>query len=109
MDGEQLEWFLGIPMQKSILEQQLSSAMLDPSDPEFPCQADAYALETLTQAEVDAFLNMVSSIDHTKLRYDGVTDLITEEVELWLSGSQTQEQTMEYLQNRVGTYLSEQQ
>jgi multiple sugar transport system substrate-binding protein len=109
MDGEQLEWFLGIPMQKSILEQQLSSAMLDPSDPEFPLQTDAYALEALTQEEVDTFLNMVSSIDHTKLRYDGVTDLISEEVELWLSGSQTQEQTMEYLQNRVGTYLSEQQ
>lgn len=101
--------FMGVPMKKSLLEQQLARAMLDPADPEFLYQSDSGNVLAMTEQEADEFLNMVASIAQVKLRYDGVTDIITEEMELWLNGSQTKEQTVDYLQNRVGIYLSEQQ
>lgn len=108
LDEEMLVHFSGISMRKDVLEKQLSTAMLDPSDPEFPYQSDSDDIQALTQEEVDAFISMVCSVDHVKLRYDGVTDIIEEEMKLWYAGKQTKEQTMEYLQNRVGIYLAEQ-
>ena len=108
MNDELSSEFMGIPMLKSTLERQLQLAMLDPSDENFPVQSDEYNMQSLTQEDVDYLLDMIDSIDHIKFRYDGVTNIMIEEMELWLNGSQTTEQTIEYLQNRVGIYLAEQ-
>ena len=108
MNDELSTEFMGIPMRKSIFERQLQLAMLDPSGENFPVQSEEYNMQSLTQEDVDHLLNMIGAIDHIKLRYDGVTNIIIEEMELWLNESQTMEQTIEYLQNRVGIYLAEQ-
>jgi ABC-type glycerol-3-phosphate transport system substrate-binding protein len=109
MTEEELDAFggLGIPMVKSIVETDLANAMLEPSSENFPVQSDDDTLLSLSQDEADAFLEMITSVTHAKLRYDGVTDLITEEMKLWFNGSQTKEQTMAYLQDRVSTYMAE--
>lgn len=98
---------IGMPMRRDMVEEELSRAMLDPADEEFLLHSDEYHFIALTKEETDAFLDMLDSVTHTKLRYDGVTDLLEEEITLWLNGAQTQDATIAYLQDRVGTYLAE--
>lgn len=103
----------GFPMLKSIFEEQLELALLDPSDENsllnlwFGIQ-DTTSL-AFTESEAIYLLNLLDSISYSRFRYSSVQSIIEEDIEPYLSGGKSVEETAHIIQSRVSLFLQEQE
>jgi hypothetical protein len=83
---------LGFPVRTSVFDEQVQEAVSNGS---------------VTQADVDRFLDVLNEKTYLYLRDDNLMDIIYEEAVACFAGDKTSEETAEIIQNRVMIYLSE--
>jgi hypothetical protein len=83
---------LGFPVRTSVFDEQVQEAVSNGS---------------VTQADVDRFMDVLNEKTYLYLRDDDLMDIIYEEAVACFAGDKTSEETAEIIQNRVMIYLSE--
>lgn len=63
---------------------------------------------TITQAEVDAFIEYIKTIDHTEKYDENLNTIINEEASGFFGGTKSADETASMIQSRVSIYMSEQ-
>lgn len=89
----QQEMKLRLPINDAVLQSQL---------------AEKLEQEKITQAEIDRFNELVDHLQTADYPTDAVVQIIKEEVEMYLAGAITEDETAERIQSRVNLMLAEQ-
>lgn len=96
----------GIPLDRSILLEQLNDSMLSSED----SNSLFYGEDTkpFEQSDVDYIEYLLQTVNCAAFRYADVQDILKEEITIFLSGDKDAEETAKIIQNRVSIYLAEQ-
>lgn len=97
----------GFPICKAVLEDQITRATLDKTDPNFLFSGWGSKYEPLTDEEANYLRDLIYNAKDVRFRYDAVTDIIHEEAAPFFAGQQTVDATAKQIQSRVNLYLSE--
>ena len=75
------------------------------------CQIGEQNMEfgPLTQQQADAYVELVKRTNKLGAYYDEITEILLEEAQSYFSGKNSLDETIEYTQNRVNTYIKEKQ
>lgn len=97
----------GIPLNRSILLEQLNNSLLSPDD----SNSLFYGEDTkpFDESDVDYIEGLIQSINCAAFRYADVQEILKEEISVFLSGDKNATEIANIIQNRVSIYLAEQQ
>lgn len=85
---------LYLPVRRSSLQKQIDAA-IERSD------------GTITQAEMDTFLSIIDATTESSYYNYTISNIVSEETQMYFAGEQTVQQTVDNMQSRVSIYLAE--
>ena len=85
---------LYLPVRRSSLQKQINAA-IEGSD------------GTITQAEMDTFLSIIDATTESSYYNYTISNIVSEETQMYFAGEQTVQQTVDNMQSRVSIYLAE--
>ncbi len=101
--------YVGFPMKKSILAEQLELAQLPGSNPSSLIYHWGEDAIPLGEDEAQRLKEQIASIQCVEKRISAVINIVSEESKAFFCGDKTCDETVKLIQNRVSIYLAEQQ